>query len=241
MSLMGIITGGMSDVADAEQKKDAMDKAYGVQSKAAKEHRRLTELSLAEMRPFYDLGLPAFKSYMAGITGGIDPNTGHTWTPTNSPAFQWQQEQANKATNRSLRALGRSNSTFGANTIANSNRNLAAGEYDRQLGRLEEGGRIAMNAGGNLANIRNRLGTNALEAGNTQANYLLGLSALKSNQIGEFDKGIGQAAGVIGSLYGGGLFSGGKGGGNSLSGMNNSYGVMQNNAGYKWDPNTFGG
>lgn len=211
MSLMGIITGGMSDIAKSKQEKDSMDQARATQREGELYQRGLDQQTRDMYRPFYDLGLPAYKSYASAVTGGIDPNTGHTWTPTDSPAYQWQMDQANKATSRSLRALGRQNSTFGMNTIADSNRNLASKEWDSQIGRLADLSNIARGGASSLAGINSQMGVNGINSANNQANYLLGLSQLKSQGIGEFDKGIGQAAGIVGSLYGGGLFGGKKG------------------------------
>lgn len=172
-------------------------------------------------KPFYDAGLPGFKSYASAITGGIDPNTGRTWTPTTSPAFQWEQQQANKGLNRSLRALGRSNSTFGANATSESNRNLAASEYDRQLGRLADLTNIARGGASSLSNASTNYGARGGSAlsdlGEIKAGGILGeaLGAMNAAQgVGKsWNSNNSMVANLLMSKYGGSMFGGGAGGG----------------------------
>jgi len=168
-------------------------------------------------QPFYDAGLPALGSLEAATTGTVDPNTGRSWTPTDSPAYKWQQDQQQKTLDRRLSSMGRSNSTFGINAATEASGNLAASEYDRQLNRLSNmvnigrGGAAALTGAGQhygdvTSQGMNQMGENA--ANSTLAKYMLWASSL--NKLGE----------NAGKAYTGGLFGAGSGGGGSSFGVN---------------------
>lgn len=177
-------------------------------------------------QPFYDEGLPAFRSLASAVNGTIDPATGKTWTPTTSPAFDWQKSQLEKNMGRKLRALGRENSTFGLNAMGDAYNNLYSNEYDKQIGRLADMSNMARGGASTLAGISNqRVGaisdyTNGMLAGNLikQQGY--------NNAIQTGLSGINAAAG----LYKQPSVSQG----NSLQGAGNSYGVLQSDEGYRW-------
>lgn len=209
MGFMDLVNPASSIAQSYQQKKSAKQALRTQQAAADREYGLISE-NKEMMRPFYDLGLPAFKSYASAVSGGIDPNTGKAWTPTVSPAYKWQQEQANKATSRSLRALGRQNSTFGMNTIANSNRNLAADEYDRQIGRLADMTNIARGGASQLAGQNQNLGSSLVRMGDNKANYQLAMGQLKSEGIGKQNEAAGDAIKTYLSMYGGGMFKGGR-------------------------------
>jgi len=159
----------------------AAEKANAAQQKAIKENQ-------ARLQPLYDMTLPGAESYYAASAGQVDPRTGRPWSPANNPAFQWQQEQLNKQMGRSLRALGRSNSTFGMNTLADANRDLIASEYDRGYNRL----------GNAEAAFRGYLtGTNAntTASGNSTADMELAKGAIKNQLFMAGLKGLSMAAG----------------------------------------------
>lgn len=200
-----------SSIAQSYQQKKSAKQALQAQREAADREYGLIAENKEMVRPFYDLGLPAFKSYASAVTGGIDPNTGKAWTPTVSPAYKWQQEQANKATSRSLRALGRQNSTFGHNAITNSNRTLAADEWDRQFGRLGTLSNYALKGAGLTADTNTAAGNSLVRMGDNTANYKLAMGQLKSEGIGKQNEAAGDAIKTYLSMYGGGgMFKGGR-------------------------------
>lgn len=177
-------------------------------------------------QPFYDEGLPAFRSLSSAVNGTVDPATGRTWTPTNSPAYEWQRQQTEKNMGRKLRALGRENSTFGLNAMTESNRNLAASEWDKQIGRLADMSNIARGGASALAGISgnrvNSIGdyTNGMLAGNL-------ISAQGTNNaIQTGMAGLNTAA----RLYQQPTLSST----NAAPAQGNSYGVLASDAGYTW-------
>jgi hypothetical protein len=213
MSLMGIITGGWTDIAKAKEERKAVEAAQEAQNAAFARESGLQQESAARFKPFYDQGLAGFTSYASAINGTVDPTTGRSWTPESSPAFDWQQQQAMKQQNRQLRALGRSNSTFGMNARNDLYNKLYSSEYDKQLGRLADLTNIGRGGASSLAGINRDMSQSSINQGDSLANYLLADQSIKSRGMGEFDTGLNQAAGIVGSLYGGGLFSGKKNGG----------------------------
>jgi len=83
MSLMSIVN-PIGEAVSTYQNKKAMDRAYASQEAANRRQEQLQNESLAQEKGFYDLALPAYGSYVAGMTGGVDPNTGRSYTPATS-------------------------------------------------------------------------------------------------------------------------------------------------------------
>jgi len=128
-------------------------------------------------------GMPVNDPLIAAYRGPDGTYTGQppviSWTPTESPAYKWQQEQANKNNSRTLRALGRENSSYGMGEQFKTQQNLAASEYDRQLGRLADMTNIARGGASALTGASNTYGTQAsnnaiTSANNTANNALMG-------------------------------------------------------------------
>lgn len=110
-----------------------------------------------------------------------------TWKPQDTEAYKWQNEQLDKNMGRSLRALGRSNSTYGMNAMSDAKKGLAASEYDKQLGRLADLTNIARGGASTLANastgFTNAAGQNMLNNGTNMANASLAGGMLKQNSL----------------------------------------------------------
>lgn len=103
-----------------------------------------------------------------------------------SPSYQWQKEQGLKDLGRSLRALGRSNSTYGMNARGRFLNELNANEYNTGLNRLASlayggqgtasniaasGGNAAGQTAGVNANLSNLVSHNASRLGDLYTNY----------------------------------------------------------------------
>lgn len=173
-------------------------------------------------QPFYDKSLPALDSLVSGIRGTVDPNTGRTWTPQDSPALDWQRQQLDKNMGRRLRALGRENSTFGLNSMGDAYNNLYANEYDKQLGRLADLTNIARGGASSLSNISNqRVGA--------IGNYTEGMLAGDLIKQQGYNNAI--QTGLSGINAAAGIYKQPKLSQPSISGMQpgNSYGVAQFN------------
>lgn len=132
------------------------------------------------------------KTYYRDPNGGISTNAppilqSKEFNPTETPAFRWQQSQMEKNTGRTLRSLGRANSTFGMNVMGDQNRNLAASEYDRQLGRLADLTNIARGGASSLAGAASGYadssGQKIMNNGNNQANASLAGAAIKQQGL----------------------------------------------------------
>lgn len=178
-SAIGGKTGsGAAGQAAATQQASA-DKALQLQ-------RDMWEYQKTLNAPFYDKGLKGFDQYASAVTGQPGTN-GKVWTPTESPAYLWQQEQANKNNSRTLRALGRENSSYGMGEQFKTQQNLAATEYDKQLGRLADLTNIARGGASALTGASTGYSTNAANnittSGNNQANAQLAGGMLQQNNL----------------------------------------------------------
>jgi len=109
------------------------------------------------------------------------------FNPTETDAYKWQQSQMEKNTGRTLRSLGRANSTYGMNVMADSNKNLAASEYDKQLSRLADLTNIARGGSSSLASasagFSTGAGNNLTNQGNNAANASLGIGMANQNKM----------------------------------------------------------
>jgi len=120
------------------------------------------------------------------------------WQPTETPAYAWQQQQANKNNSRTLRALGRENSSYGMGEQFKTQQNLAANEYDKQLSRLSDltnvarGGASTLTQGGNAYSTG--AANNLINSGNNQANATLAGGMMQQNNL---YNAIGTGMGVL--------------------------------------------
>lgn len=138
------------------------------------------------------LRFDAEKQYYRDPSGNISTNAppmlqSKEFNPTETDAYKWQQSQMEKDTGRTLRSLGRANSTYGMNVMADQNRNLAASEYDRQLGRLADLTNIARGGSSALAGAAsgyaNSAGQKIMDGGNNQANASLAGAAIQQQGL----------------------------------------------------------
>lgn len=182
------ISGYLSNNAAAKAGYAANQQALSAQNAGADQAQRLQreqfEYSKKLNEPFYNRGLKGFEQYSSAITGEPD-STGRVWNPIESPAYQWQQQQTEKNNGRSLRALGRENSSYGMNVQADSNRSLAVSEYDKQLNRLADLTNVARGGAASLTsssgNYGNNAGNLAVQTGENIANSSLAGAYLQQN------------------------------------------------------------
>jgi hypothetical protein len=202
MSVVSGIMGANSAEDAAETAADAQtestDKSLALQREQFEYQKELN-------KPFYDKGLSSFDQMTSAINGTPMAN-GKTWTPTESPAYKWQQQQMEKNTGRSLRAMGRYNSTYGMNAVTEGNKNLAASEYDKQLGRLADMTNIARGGASTLANassgFANNAGNSLVNMGNNQANAALAGGVMRQNSLNNMSQGLYSGANLAIKAYG---------------------------------------
>lgn len=141
------------------------------------------------------------KTYYRDANGNLveaKMQTAAPFQPTETDAYKWQQSQMEKNTRRSLRSLGRENSTFGMDAIGDQNRNLAATEYDKQLGRLADLTNIARGGSSALAGasagFSNQQQQGITNMGNNLANANLAGGMLKQNSLYNNQSNLGSLA-----------------------------------------------
>lgn len=186
VGIAGQIASNNANESATQAANNAITAQTAAADKANQLQRDQFEYAKTTNQPFYDKGLAGFNQYASAVTGtpGAD---GKVWSPTETPAYQWQQQQMEKNTGRTLRSLGRENSTYGMNVMADQNRNLAATEYDKQLGRLADLTNIARGGASSLTGASSQYGTNVannlVQSGNNQADAALATGALKQNNL----------------------------------------------------------
>jgi hypothetical protein len=121
------------------------------------------------------------------ITDAPPQTTTSAFNPQETDSYKWKQQQMEKNTGRTLRSLGRSNSTYGMNVMADQNRNLASTEYDTQLGRLADLTNIARGGASSLASastgaLNNTMANNTAQ-GNAAGNYSLAQGMQQQNSL----------------------------------------------------------
>ena len=134
----------------------------------------------------FDPGYVAGKDQYRAPDGSIvdsAPMLSAEYQPQESPGYQWQLQQGQKQMDRTLRSLGRSNSTYGMQQQGNFVQNLNASEYDKGINRLA-----------NLAGFGQGTNSNVAGSGNSAAGQIAGVNTTTANSLGNL-------YGQRGSLY----------------------------------------
>lgn len=206
----------------ADNAKDASNAAIVAQSKASdqsiaaatkasedalKLQREQFEYQKSLQQPFFETGKPAFDAYAKEVMTSVAPDG--SFTPKESEAYKWQLGQAEKNNSRTLRALGRENSSYGMGEQFKSQQNLASNEYDKQLARLADLTNIARGGASSLATASsgytNAAGQNMLNQGsvlsdiyanqgNNAANATLAGGMLAQNSLYNTQQNLGSLA-----------------------------------------------
>lgn len=184
------IYGQMNNNAAAAAGQQAQQNAITAQTAGANNalqlQREQFEYQKKLNEPFYNKGLSGFEQYASAITGKPGPD-GKVWSPTETPAYTWQKQQLDKNMGRTLRSLGRENSTYGMNVVGDQTRSLEAGEYDKQLGRLADLTNIARGGASTLTSSSGTYGANAgnmiTANANNQANASLAGGLMQQNNL----------------------------------------------------------
>lgn len=81
-------------------------------------------------------GDPQYQKYLAEMEGMRDPTKYLTNADEifNNPIYKFQRDEANKGLSRSLRSLGRENSTYGLNAMGKQNNQLALDATNQLIG-----------------------------------------------------------------------------------------------------------
>lgn len=207
------IAGQVSNNSAANAQLRAQQAALAQQNAGTKSaldlQREMWEYQKKLNQPFYDQGLEGFRQYASAITGKPGPD-GQVWSPTEIPGYQWQQEQLEKNLGRTLRSLGRANSSYGMNEMGNQKRSLAASEYDRQLNKLSDLTNIARGGASTLTSQSGSYGTNAgnlaVASGENKANAALSGGAIQQNNLYNNQNNLMSLANLGLKAYQGGMF-----------------------------------
>lgn len=156
--------------------------------------------------PKYDTAKKWYRGPDGQIVESTPTVTTGPWTPQETEAYKWQQQQMEKNTSRSLRAMGRYNSTYGMDAITKGNSNLAASEYDKQLGRLADLTNVARGGASSLSSMAgqfaNSASNNIINSGNNQANATLAGGMMQANAINNGVSGLYSLANMGLQAYG---------------------------------------
>lgn len=127
------------------------------------------------LTPFDSGYVPGQAKYRAPNGTIVDkaPMVSSKYNMQESPGYQWQLQQGQKQLDRTLRSLGRSNSTYGMQQQGNFIQNLNANEYDKGINRLAT---LAGFGQGNVSNVAN--------SGASAANQIAGVNTNTANSLG---------------------------------------------------------
>jgi hypothetical protein len=125
-----------------------------------------TDPSYVKLTPFDKGYVQGADKYRAPDGSIVDkaPQMSTKYDLQQDPGFQWRNQQLD----RSLRALGRSNSTYGINAKGD----FSGNEYNRSLGRLSQLAGFGQSNVGNVA-----------ASGNTAANQIAGVNTSTANSL----------------------------------------------------------
>lgn len=153
---------------------------------AANTQRDAQREALAYQERIYNQQREDFGPYREMGAQGVTNYNNFLANPTaylNSPAYQWQQQQIDKNMNRQLSARGRSNSSYGMNSLANAYGELGTREYtnayNRMLDPIKIGQGTAAAAGSNANAMMGAYGA----YGNNMSNIAANLYGNKQNSL----------------------------------------------------------
>lgn len=179
-SLLSAVTGQPQNYADPNYMQLDSEQLKNLNAAARKANPSLQS-------DVYDINKQWYRGPNGEITSTPPQMTAPVWSPTETPAFKWQQSQQEKYLGRNLRTLGRQNSTYGMDALAKAGQNLYASEYDKQLGRLADLTNISRGGASTLANAAAGYGSgaggNLITMGNNAANATLAGGMLKQNSL----------------------------------------------------------
>lgn len=175
------VVGGVASSIAADKGADAARDAANIQGAAAQNELELKQQQFDYQKqlnqPFYDKGLEGFNAYSDNIMSSVGADG--KFDPTQSDAFKYRE----KDLGRTLRSLGRSNSSYG---IDIRNR-AAADEYDKQLSRLGDLTNIARGGASSLGSASGAYATGASQTlqnmGEGQANATLAGGMMQQNGL----------------------------------------------------------
>jgi len=137
---------------------------------------------LTSFDPEYKAGSTQYRAPDGSIVDAA-PMLSAEYNPQESPGYQWQLQQGQKQLDRTLRSLGRSNSTYGMQQQGNFIQNLNANEYDKGINRLAT-----------LAGFGQGTNANVAGSGNQAAGQIAGVNTSTANSLGNLYS-------QLGSLY----------------------------------------
>lgn len=221
---LGAAIGGIASGAGGLLSSGAASQASQQQSQAAMMGLMVQEQMAAQARadtaPFRQIGTGAINQ-LGSLYGINADGTSTQLTPqqqqqnlqnfTQTPDYQFAQQQGTQAVDRSAAASGALNSGAAVKAATEFGQGLASQQYGNYYNRLLSLAQIGTNAATNSA-------TNSLAAGNAQAQTLGNYgTAQASGTIGSANALSGglQSMGMYGALAGASSYSGGGAGGNS--------------------------
>jgi hypothetical protein len=168
----------VSGIMGAEATKSAGDRAASAQEQATASQQQMYGTNVGLQKPFYDVGTGAIPAYQQMLSGGYNMKQ--------SPAAQYQLEQATKAMTRANAKMGISGGTA-VNRLSELNRSVAAADWNNQYNRILDalklgtGSSSTMGQYGTTLGNQQQAGANALgniyqQQGMNQASLYTGIS-----------------------------------------------------------------
>jgi hypothetical protein len=178
---MQLLSGLLGAGAGYMAQNNATNQATNAMNQSLAQQMQIYNTTRGDFSPYRDLGTDALSRYR-GILDG-------TQSIKETPEYQWEVAQTDKNMNRQLRALGRQNSTYGMNALADAYNNLAVKEKNSYLDRLQGDIKTGSNASAMTGSAGNTLsgavGTTGLaqaantnQGGSNSAAFLSGLGSM---------------------------------------------------------------
>lgn len=181
--IAGSVLGSNAQDRASQRSADAQNRAIDLQERIYNQQRQ-------DYQPYMDMGTQGIGAYNSFVN---NPNA-----YLSTPAYQWQQQQIDKNMNRQLSARGRSNSTYGMNSLANAYGELGTREYQNAYNRMLDpikigqgaasaAGSAGQNYGGAVQSGAYNLGNIYAQQGNNQASLYGNLGAMPLNLYGAYN------------------------------------------------------
>lgn len=182
------------------------EEAAAAQRYSADIQKQMYDQTRTDFQRFYAPSERALGTLESAIYGG-EAGGMYKFQPEESAGFKYIKERTESDLDRKLRALGRSNSTFGANVYGRTMGALAAENEARQkdelwnivkMGQAAAGqtGQAGITTAGRLGDVQTNLGNIAMQKGNialqqglTEANLYSGLGRTAADAYGMYQMG----------------------------------------------------
>ncbi len=179
-----LIGAGISAIQGASAAGTANNQANTANNAAIAAQGNMYQQQRADFAPYRQLGEQGVQAYT-----NFSNNPGAF---LNTPAYAWQAQELDRGMNRSLSALGRSNSSYGMNERARGLANLAVSEFDRAYNRLLDPIKIGQGAANSTGAATQQMSQNYGQYGqNTMNNAANNYNNTQNSLYGSAALGMG--------------------------------------------------